>query len=872
MDTFDIFTQGIQQRARNPKTALTQHGWIFANFIAFRIEIYCDECHDFLGERAKDKGTDDAEHLEFSLTRYQQLLIDIIHYKTRYNFENKNPANPSDQLPFETYTNINDCLNLLPDNIDIYSFLYRITEFDCYHFSVSRANEHTFTTEMVTKQDKNGKPITKTQYKFSNGTIPMLFHLLDFSRRKKIKTWPVDKTILAKDINYDDNLRQKRTKDFIIFPYITTENKSKQITEYLTQTFFGLQSIPFSEILGCAYTYNVYDATRYVYHLAHDRMVDPGTNLAINIDATQSGTNLVPIYNLLFKEKQKQKCSKYELYQSIIDLKNTTRHLITPANRYDSSNDGSIATTMEEIGVHQSDYNSNNYINQWITLTFSGIPIIQFKFIQEPEEPIKLSINQYFGDNSQHTISRQDASVSRIATENKRLNFVLTKYKTMGDFLQIILYKLWADTHSSAGMSMFITMDIICGEIASLITPYVIAELTRPNDHFGGLSIYVNEIEKDRLLKDITQEQQILMDATTNLSNNELLGIKDQMAETLTDQELQDFHDEIIKENMDPEEAYEYYKDKLIPKSELRFDEQDIIQLIELSEKDDDIDLLMRTLKNTTDPDLQRQLYTEIKKNIEKGDSSANEFLSNPKNNEDIRQLGQFADFIKDTQFVQFLGKLLASRGVTSFGKYKKSAKKSTRKSTRKSTSKSTSKSTRKQSPKKSTRRQSPKKSTRKQSPNKTTKKQKYSEKVIKLSKKYNIKLDKNVVKNLKKLLSLQKKAKKLKLTITKKNSKGKRVYKTINELTKEIIKSKSKSTKESTKSKSTKSKSTKSKSTKSKSTKSKSTKKKVTKQIVAVREKAKKLKIKLTKRTSTGKRLYKTNNELMKEIKRKTK
>lgn len=134
-----------------------------------------------------------------------------------------------------------------------------------------------------------------------------------------------------------------------------------------------------------------------------------------------------------------------------------------------------------------------------------------------------------------------------------------------------------------------------------------------------------------------------------------------------------------------------------------------------------------------------------------------------------------------------------------------------------------------------------------KKSINKTTKKQKYSEKVIKLSKKYNIKLDKNVVKNLKKLLSLQKKAKKFKLTITKKNSKGKRVYKTINELTKEIIKSKSKS-------------------------KSKSTKKKVTKQIIAVREKAKKLKIKLTKRTSTGKRLYKTNNELMKEIKRKTK
>lgn len=65
--------------------------------------------------------------------------------------------------------------------------------------------------------------------------------------------------------------------------------------------------------------------------------------------------------------------------------------------------------------------------------------------------------------------------------------------------------------------------------------------------------------------------------------------------------------------------------------------------------------------------------------------------------------------------------------------------------------------------------------------------KKKNSEKIIKLAKKYRIKLDKNVVKNIKQLLSLQKKAKKLKLHITKKNSKGKRVYKTYKELLREL-------------------------------------------------------------------------------------
>ena len=61
------------------------------------------------------------------------------------------------------------------------------------------------------------------------------------------------------------------------------------------------------------------------------------------------------------------------------------------------------------------------------------------------------------------------------------------------------------------------------------------------------------------------------------------------------------------------------------------------------------------------------------------------------------------------------------------------------------------------------------------------------------LAKKFSLKLDKSVIQNLKKIKELHKQAKKFKINITKKNNKGKRVYKTINQLNTEIKKLKTK-------------------------------------------------------------------------------
>jgi hypothetical protein len=133
----------------------------------------------------------------------------------------------------------------------------------------------------------------------------------------------------------------------------------------------------------------------------------------------------------------------------------------------------------------------------------------------------------------------------------------------------------------------------------------------------------------------------------------------------------------------------------------------------------------------------------------------------------------------------------------------------------------------------------------------KSNKKIKHSDKVTKLAKKYRIPLNKNTVKNIKKLLTVQKKAKKLKVKLTKKNSKGQRIYKSEKELLRNI--------KQCTKS-------NKRKSTLSPKKRTSAQKEKV------LRNKAKKYNIRITKTTSNGKRIYKTNKELLRDLKIKLK
>ena len=132
------------------------------------------------------------------------------------------------------------------------------------------------------------------------------------------------------------------------------------------------------------------------------------------------------------------------------------------------------------------------------------------------------------------------------------------------------------------------------------------------------------------------------------------------------------------------------------------------------------------------------------------------------------------------------------------------------------------------------------------------SKKKIFSDKLIKLAKKYRIKLDKYTSQNIKNLLKLQNHAKKLGINITKKNSKGKRIYKTINELVKNI--------KQYTK--------------KTNSSKKTNTSKNLTKEEKQklLRSKSKKHGIKITKLNNKGIRVYKSNTQLINELKKKLK
>lgn len=714
MTTFDIFTQGIKKRSKiqDDPSLDDDENFVIGNFIGFRIMIYCDECHDFLGTRSKLKTLS----TEFKLSRYIKALEDIFYFI----IQTKGPQGLvwygqrySESGDIEAI--INDMPEIPDKGLDPYTFIYYIACYDVFNYINNNI--------LVDFSDppSNTKIDLEKQIIFGNENIPMLIHFLRLLTKEPIDWYdPETKNTLIEMYITDNENRPNRTvaENKVIKPYIESETMAFNISKMLIEDIFEIVAVPFSKILSCSYTLDIYTLAKYVYNLFLNNMNAIGDDniLYVNIDATQSGKNLLPIYSTLFDIKHEYGC------KSIYSTRQTKlNRLITEANLYDPSPEDAIGSAMAETNIPQTGL--NNSYNKKINILFAGVSIIEFMFTNEGNGT-NLSLYRYFSDVAEGKVSKSEASVANISQQMVNTkDWTLAKFKTMGDFLQIILFELWQNSNPyRPKFSIFLTMDILCGRIASLITPYVVAELKIAGDVFSGLSMYLNEPDKTFLL-DSLEEEQI----------EDIMGII-----SATDSELLQINDDLV--------------DTLDPVS---------------------LDNLLREHEQT----------------------------------------------------------------MTHFGKYKKS--------------------TRKQSPKKSTKK-SNKKSTRKQSPKKTTKKQKYSEKVIKLSKKYNIKLDKNVVKNLKKLLSLQKKAKKLKLTITKKNSKGKRVYKTINELTKEIVKIlKEKS---------------KSKSTKSKSTKSKSTQKKVTKQTLTIREKAKKLKIKLTKRTSTRKRLYKTNNELMKEIKRKTK
>lgn len=69
----------------------------------------------------------------------------------------------------------------------------------------------------------------------------------------------------------------------------------------------------------------------------------------------------------------------------------------------------------------------------------------------------------------------------------------------MGDFLQIISFTQHDDEKSrGAGMSCFVTAYLLCGKIASLLTPYVITELNI-KDNFAEISMFFSGIKAQQI-------------------------------------------------------------------------------------------------------------------------------------------------------------------------------------------------------------------------------------------------------------------------------------------------------------------------------------------------------------------------------------
>ena len=307
--------------------------------------------------------------------------------------------------------------------------------------------------------------------------------------------------------------------------YITSDGMAKQISEWFLDNIFKIKSMPVSFILSCAYEFDIYKSMKFITMGIIKQNVSDNTELKINIDATQSGKALIPFYNSLFnlylKNKNCDNLSKYFISDS--KLNTNISYFTNLANIYDPSSDDALLKTLKSLF-------SENIIetipepNKENILYFSGVEIIKYTFndTYSPQSNISLSLTKYFSNElGGHAIESSQSSVSYMSQliENTK-KYEICAYKTMGDFLQIISFIQTQKTYPNF-MYCFVTADILCSKIASILTPFVIGELN-VKDNFAGISMFFSE-NQINLINSIPDSQKLLQNKIINYTQGEKL-------------------------------------------------------------------------------------------------------------------------------------------------------------------------------------------------------------------------------------------------------------------------------------------------------------------------------------------------------------
>ena len=180
------------------------------------------------------------------------------------------------------------------------------------------------------------------------------------------------------------------------------------------------------------------------------------------------------------------------------------------ANIYDPSSDDGLLKTLKSLFT-ENIIETIPEPNKQNILYFSEIEIIKYTFNDtfSPKSDISLSLTKYFSnelggyatESSQSSVSY----MSQLIEDTKK--YEICAYKTMGDFLQIISFIQTQKTYPNF-MYCFVTADILCSKIASILTPFVIGELN-VKDNFAGISMFFSE-DQINLINSIPDSQKLL--------------------------------------------------------------------------------------------------------------------------------------------------------------------------------------------------------------------------------------------------------------------------------------------------------------------------------------------------------------------------
>jgi hypothetical protein len=469
---------------------------MFYCFIIFRTILYCDECHDFMDpERAKGIGNNPDNKMVFSEYKWRSCEIDIRWFGYMVLMPNLRGGMVT------TDGNIIEFLNNYENTV------------------------YEEVVDLLIKDDTNGHPAPyRLLSYFRNGNLIKYLRAVNWMKNNP-------ETTVRGAIPTLDELIQK-------IPHhrgggqpvsIKSEADSKIITDTIIQYELLMKLWAFSEIQGlCDYDMNAFKILNIVKDYLWRDLIPRQkinnilktrniSNIALTVDATQSSGNLMPIYFNLFNIHKYEECNR----SSDTD----TRLVETWASNYDPANSDKLYTTIRRINKSKILHyprsppkDEKPVSNENYDIMFSGIPIIKFKFIGENEK-VSLFIYQYFSLNLGESFSLDNSrrgtkvnnSVGSITSLlfNPRDNDSLdpdrlkwTIFKTMGDFLQIASFSGMGNAIEDKGtffLNCFVTVDIICGKMASILEPLVICELSSSEELFQGAGLYMS-YEQHRLL------------------------------------------------------------------------------------------------------------------------------------------------------------------------------------------------------------------------------------------------------------------------------------------------------------------------------------------------------------------------------------